>query len=440
MTAVDPFRYEGFELDPGRGLLTCRYSHGHRSFQENITFDTIDGWSSSAVTQAARLIFLLTGISYYKTAAPLVIDLCETPLTNDERDFIRTYYLEGLGEFSYLNGLDLSELEITGGKELDLIAAVEKVQSPRVLIPFGGGIDSIVTVEMMRSHTDAAVFILSPPRDRFTAIEAAAATTELPIVRAHRTIDPQLLHSKELGFLNGHVPVTGILSGIAVMAAVLDSRSAVVMSNEWSASVATLESGGKAINHQYSKSAGFEHGFREVVDHALGGRTAYFSALRAFTELWVARKFASLERYHRSFHSCNRAFVIEPKRPLDEWCGRCDKCCFINLILAPFLPVSTFQAIFNGSEPLGDLSLTDRFRGLLGTSTVAKPFECVGDATECQAAVLLSRQRPDRAGTAMLSTLAGELPPMDPAAIARLFRPVGQHAIPREYLPHELKF
>ena len=68
------------------------------------------------------------------------------------------------------------------------------------------------------------------------------------------------------------MPVTGILSAIAVMAAVLDGRDAVVMSNEWSASVGTLEAGGRVVNHQYSKSMAFEAGFRQVLAGALGGR------------------------------------------------------------------------------------------------------------------------------------------------------------------------
>ena len=85
------------------------------------------------------------------------------------------------------------------------------------------------------------------------------------MIRAGREIDPQLLRSAELGFLNGHVPVTGIISAIAVLAAALSGRDAVVMSNEWSASVPTLEHDGRPVNHQWSKSAAFEASFRELL-------------------------------------------------------------------------------------------------------------------------------------------------------------------------------
>src|SRR6202000_872896 len=97
---------------------------------------------------------------------------------------------------------------------------------------------AIVPVEGVRARTDdIALFVVSRPGDRFAAIERPAAVSGLPVLRAGREIDPQLFRSAELGFRNGHVPVTGVISAIAVLAAVLDDRDVVVMSNEWSASV-----------------------------------------------------------------------------------------------------------------------------------------------------------------------------------------------------------
>ena len=441
MRPGQPFRYEGFDLDPGQGLLTCRYSLGGRDFAEKITFGAAGDWDSPEVGQAARLICLLAGVSYYKTAAPPVVDLGPIPVTAAELGFLRAFYLDGLGEFAYRNGLDLSALQFTGG-----IAGGPAATAPRhgpgapraMLIPFGGGIDSIVTVELMRGRGDAALFVMSRPGDRFAAIERPAAVTGLPVVRAGREIDPQLLRSAELGLLNGHVPVTGILSAIAVMAALLDGRDAVVMSNEWSASAPTLTVAGRAVNHQYSKSMEFEAGFRQVLADALGGRLTYFSALRPFTELWVARKFASLTQYHATFRSCNRAFHIDPALRLDHWCGRCDKCCFIDLILAPFLPAGDLRQIFGGAEPLADPSLAERFRALLGTSAASKPFECVGDVGECRAAAVLAAGRQDRADTTLLHALAAEFPPPDPPTIETLLRPVGEHWIPDAYAADDL--
>jgi hypothetical protein len=451
MSAPAPFRYQAYRLDPDHSLLSCRYSLGDRQFEERISFPGGGDWDNPAVAQAARLVFLLAGVSYYKTAAPPVIDLGDHAVTDAERRFLRSFYLDGLGEFAYRNGLDLSGLRLDGprldGPRLDASAIRPddwRAAAPvRPLVPFGGGIDSIVTVEHVKERADAKLFIMSRPGEVFDAIEAPAAVTGLPIVRAGREIDAQLLRSRDLGFLNGHVPVTGILSAIAVLAAVLEGRDAVVMSNEWSASIPTLEVDGRPINHQYSKSAAFEAAFRAVLAGSLGAPLSYFSALRPFTELWVALRFAALTQYHGTFRSCNRAFHLDKALRLDHWCGRCDKCCFIDLILAPFVPAAELDAIFGGREPLADPgpadSLAGKFRALLGTLPDSKPWECVGEVGECRAAALLAAQRPDRAGTGLLQRLAVEvagLPDLQDAA--QLLLPVGEHFIPDSYAPEDL--
>jgi hypothetical protein len=499
------FRYESFSTDADRGLLTCRYSLDGREFTETVTLAPDSQahrprWDSPQAQAAARLVFLLAGVSYYKTAAPPVIDLGDTALTSLERDFLRDFYLQGLGEYAYKNHLTLDDLKISAPKAGEGFPEATRDASPgeartearapqrasasedkrgsgepggperserasqaqpdgqtatrelqggpgglvcippgkhRPLIPFGGGIDSIVTVEKIRAIApDSALFVVSKPGARFDAIERPAAVAGLPVVRAGREIDPQLLRSAELGFLNGHVPVTGIISAIGILAAVLDDRDAVIMSNEWSASIPTLEHEGKPVNHQYSKSAAFEAAFRSVLAASPDGLPDYFSALRDRTELWVGDEFARLTAYHGTFRSCNRAFHIDPARRLDHWCGRCDKCCFIDLILAPFMPAAALRDVFDVvPEPLEVAELASAFRTLLGSGT--KPFECVGEVNECRAAVLLAARRPDRAGCALLLELAAEVAsrPDAPseAEIAAMRHPVAENFIPARY-------
>jgi len=204
------------------------------------------------------------------------------------------------------------------------------------------------------------------------------------------------------------------------------------MSNEWSASIPTLQYQGRPVNHQYSKSADFEAAFRGV----LAGYPDYFSWLRDRTELWVGQEFAALAAYHGSFRSCNKAFYAERARRLDHWCGECDKCCFIDLILAPFLPAGALRRIFGqAGEPLDNPKLAGKFRALLGAG--AKPFECVGEVNECRAAVLLAARRDDRAGSRLLQDLAAEVAswpdaPTDADAAAMLQR-VGENFIPAGY-------
>src|SRR6185437_5361036 len=169
----------------------------------------------------------------------------------------------------------------------------------------------------------------------------------------------------------------------------------------------------------------------------------YFSLLRPYSELWVAERFSRLRAYHHVFRSCNRAFHIDPAARLDHWCGHCDKCCFIDLILAPFMAISDLERIFAGGdlppapasrEPLANPGQADRFRALLGTLADSKPFECVGEVNECRAAAMLAARRADRADCKLLQELAAEvmaLPdaPSD-AEIAAMLRPVGRHFIP----------
>ncbi|HEX9041359.1 MAG TPA: hypothetical protein VF838_10055, partial [Trebonia sp.] len=186
------FTYEGFTADGERGLLTGRYSLDGREFTERVSLAPGRGWDTPAARAAARIVYLLAGVSYYKTAAPPVIDLGGTALTDRELDFLREFYLSGLGEFAYRNGLDLSGLTIhsapdasapeTSLPETSLPeSAPDHASAPpsqpdgcgsepplagplpqpspqgtrlRPLIPFGGGIDSIVTVEGVRKHTN----------------------------------------------------------------------------------------------------------------------------------------------------------------------------------------------------------------------------------------------------------------------------------------------
>jgi hypothetical protein len=439
MPPHDLFRYDGHVVDPDRSLVRCAYATSSHRFTEEFAFAPGGDWDDPAVRAAARVLFLVAGVSYYKTTAAPVIDLGDLVSTPEERAFLLRYYVHGLAEFAYRNGLDLSGLEVTGpdARPEEAVPVGYEPRPGRPLIPFGGGIDSIVTVEgVSRDHRDASLCIVSPPGERFAAIEDAAATTRLPVSRVVRTLDPQVRRSAELGFLNGHVPVTAVITATALVAATLERRDAVVLSNEWSASSPTLVENGRAVNHQWSKGEDFERDFADVVRETLGPGIAVFSYLRPRTELWVAKQFAELTRYHSTFRSCNRAFHQDPARRLDHWCGRCDKCCFIDLVLAPYVARAELARVFGGREPLDDPDNEVRFRALVGADPDRKPFECVGDVDECRAALHLAAGRDDRADTALLHRLAAEVPGGGEAAT--LLEPRGPHHIPERYAPTDL--
>jgi hypothetical protein len=444
-TPDDRFRYDGYVVDPINGIVTCTYSTVGHSFSEQWTFGPEGRWESDAVRAAVRLLFLLAGVSYYKTSAAPLIDLGDVGSTAAERAFLGDFYRSGLAEFAFRNGLELDALTITGAEAKGTEARpVDYEPAPgRPLIPFGGGIDSIVTVhDVVRVHPEASLFVVHPPEDRFAAIEDAAAVTGLPVRRATRALDPQVRRSAELGFLNGHVPVTAIITAAALVAAVLDQRDAVILSNEWSASVPTLVADGRAVNHQWSKGDEFERRFGELVAKALGPRVSVFSYLRPRTELWVAQRFAALTEYHGTFRSCNRGFHQDPAQRLERWCGRCDKCCFIDLVLAPFMAPADLAAVFGGSEPLDDPANEPSFRALAGLGPEARPFECVGDVGECRAAVVLAAERADRTASALVQQLRAEIVARDPSATAvaavQGLEPRSPHRIPDDYAPPDL--
>jgi hypothetical protein len=442
------FKYVDLEIDRRQSKLRCHYALDDEDFVETVGFDGVPphAWDGKGIEAAAEWIFLLAGVSYYKAGAPPLIDAGAVALSAADRDFLRSFYVDGLAEFAYCNRLDLSGIEIVTAAESAGPRPRERPQQPqlhgrpRPLVPFGGGIDSIVTSELVRKRAgddETRLFVVSKAEDRFAAIETAAAATGLAVVRADRMLDPKILRSEDLGYLNGHVPVTGVISAIAVLAALLHDGNAVVMSNEASASTGNLVAGGRVVNHQWSKGLAFETGFR----HALARRhieVDYFSMLRSASELWVAQRFAALPQYHRAFRSCNRAFYVDPALRLDHWCGECDKCCFVDLVLAPFLERTELEAVFGGPEPLGNDDLADRFRALVATSSSPKPFDCVGDTLECRTALRLTGARPDRADDRLVHRLIAELPDdADPKA-SDLFRPAGPHFVPDAYAPADL--
>ena len=196
MPPPDRFRYDGYAIDPADSVVVCRYATAAHAFTERFTFEHGGDWDDPAVVAAVRILYLLAGVSYYKTSAAPLIDLGELPTTAAERDFLRSFYVNGLGEFAYRNGLDLRGLRVEG-PDAGAVAPVAYEPDPgRPLIPFGGGIDSIVTVASLAAdHPDAALCVVEPPGQRFAAIEDAAAVTGLPVTRVvahHRPLGPAL--------------------------------------------------------------------------------------------------------------------------------------------------------------------------------------------------------------------------------------------------------
>jgi UDP-N-acetyl-alpha-D-muramoyl-L-alanyl-L-glutamate epimerase len=418
------FTYRGLEVEDT--TLRAHYRLDDLDFTETVSFEGLERLDESAVA-IARIWYLVAGLSYYKAGAATRVDLADTPISPAGRVLLSAALHDGLGEFSVRNHLPLDNVSVVGGTE---VTRHSPSLDPRaLLVPFGGGIDSVVTVEELDPSLDRRLFIVSPASGRYDALEATAAVTGLGIVRATRALDPQLLAGGP-AFFQGHVPVTAMVTLLAATAAVATGRGGVVMSNEHSASAPNLTWRQRPINHQWSKSLIAEILLADAIDESLEGLVVA-SALRNRSELWVAERFSHLRAYHPVFRSCNRAFAQDRARRATNWCGECDKCLFINLVLAPFLSREALVEIFS-SEPLARIEHLAQLESLVGLGETPKPFECVGDPDESGVALVNVARSPAWADVAHLRDVAARVP--TDASLDELLAPQGPTRVPAHWL------
>jgi hypothetical protein len=419
------FTYVG--LDVTDDTLTGHFDLDGRSFHETVVFEGAGSLRTVPATAVAHLWYLLAGLSYYKVGAPPLVDLGATPVGPRGVAVGGAAGGDGLGVFAYRTALPLADVVVEGGRE-GAVATVA-LDPSRVLVPFGGGIDSVVSVETLPAHLDQTLFIVSPASGRFAVLDQTAAVTGRPVLRATRAIDPQVLRPRDEQ-LRGHVPFTAMITLLAAVAAVSTGSGGVVMSNEHSASVPNLRVAGREVNHQWSKSLAAEELIGAALDEAVGASLTVASLLRDRSELWVAEAFSRLPQYHGVFRSCNRAFTQDPAARAASWCGECDKCLFIDLVLAPFIERATLRAVL-GVEPLSDPDRLGALADLVGLGEHHKPFECVGDPDESAAALAATARLGAWRDVPALATLAARAPS---APLATLLEPRGRTHAPAHWL------
>ncbi len=443
MARFDPqgyerFAYTGVDVDLEALTITGRYRlsgpAGDLDLAERFTLATggpLGAARAQALHRVARLLWLAAGLSYYKTAAPQVVAV--PALTAAEREWLEALYREGLGEFAFENGVDLSRRPVFEQAAGEAPGPVSGLGLPRrSLVAVGGGKDSCVSIEVLRAAgEDLTLFSIGGYR----AARDCAAAAGLPLVVARRTLDPALGDLYRDGALNGHGPVTAIVSLVAVAQALVTGADEVVFSNERSANVGSFVANGLPVNHQYSKGLAAERRLRAALAGVTGELT-YYSLLRPLSEVQIAAVFARLEPYLPVFTSCNAAFRIDEGRRVERWCGHCPKCRFVFLVLAPFLPRERLTAIF-GTDMLADAGQLQGYRELLGL-TGFKPFECVGEIEESQVALVLVDRRGQWQGAPVVEALLAELRALgrEPghADVAAVLTASDEHELP----PHAL--
>ena len=424
------FSFSSYDFDPASGQATLSYDVDGRKLQEKITFPwapwPVDASRQAAFFQALELLHLIAGISYYKAGLATRIDTGESKIDSVVAGFLNELYVQGLGEFAYINQLDLSGLINFEASADTSPLAMDSDLPERALVAMGGGKDSLVCLKMLKG---AGIEVQPACVGASVLIGETAKAAGLPLIRIQRELSPVLAEMNANGAWNGHVPVTAINSAILLCAGLLYGYRYIVFANESSANEATLKDGqGKEVNHQYSKSFAFERALRQVIEHRVSAGIEYFSLLRPFSEIAITRRFSEMTEFHDVFSSCNRNFHLDGSHIEGRWCQDCPKCRFAALALAPFLSPQQLIAI-QGADLLDQENQLQGFRALCGLGQ-HKPFECVGSIAESRAAMKFLAMSPEWQSKKVVSTLAG-LPEIGQSSELELEPdPAAEHCIP----------
>lgn len=368
------FIYKGFSWDITEGMYQVTFSYEIPGLSE---FETVwkfpDAGRTVDTTILNRLLFELgmaEAISYWKvTCAPVLKVACGT-LTEWQNKWWRKLFYNGLGEFMYVNGIEISEEELlTIVCRQEASKFTDTASYTGCLVPVGGGKDSVVSMEVLRNE-DVTIYRIN--KDTTVENVLVAADRAYKTCFVNRKLDPRILEMNKRGYLNGHIPFSAVVAFSTFISAYLHGIRYIALSNESSANESTVV--GSFVNHQYSKSYEFERDFMEYIGSFLDTGIRYFSLLRPLSELQIAYLFSKYTKYHKAFRSCNAG----SKQGI--WCCNCPKCLFVYIILSPFLTEEQLYEIFG--ENLLDAEKSEKyFRELTGLDE-NKPFECVGTRSE----------------------------------------------------------
>ena len=337
--------------------------------------------NTSTVKNMVFSLGMIEAISYFKaTCSPQFVIKCGS-LDEYQRNWFRKLFYLGLGEFRFVNNINIEEENfiefISEGKYLEVDPLNDNLEG--ILIPVGGGKDSNVTLELLKDYKEKSLAFRIGKNEVSTNCANAAGFGDEKIVEVKRTIDKNLIELNKNGFLNGHTPFSAMVAFLTYLCSYLLGKKYVALSNEASANESNVD--GENINHQYSKTIEFENDFREYAAKYLKADVEYFSLLRPISELQIAMLFSREEKYHKIFKSCN----VGSKEEKWKWCCDCPKCLFVYTILSPFLYKEKLVEIF-GQDLYEKESLLKTFIELCGYGET-KPFECVGTYSEIRYAI-----------------------------------------------------
>lgn len=387
----DTFIYDSYEIEELENTTKITYNFIVPSLTQYKPTLEVKKFKIDSFTK--NLIFhigLVELVSYWKATCSKNVIIKAGYINKEQIEFFKKLYFYGLGELFYTNGITPNYDDFINIKcELK----EQNIEIPNYvgngnLIPIGGGKDSNVTLEIMKSDfEDNLCFIINPKQVTLSCAQTAGYSNE-KIVTVKRTIDKNLIELNKQGFINGHTPFSALVAFLSYFNAYITGKKYILLSNESSANESNVD--GTKINHQYSKTYEFECDFNEYTKKYFKIDIKYFSLLRPLSEYQIAMLFSNYEKYHEIFKSCNVGSKKEPW----HWCCSCPKCLFVYIILSPFLYKEKLIRIF-GEDLFEKEDLIDIFIELTGYGKT-KPFECVGTYEEVRYAITKTISKLDK--------------------------------------------
>ena len=387
----DTFIYDSYEIEELENTTKIIYNFIVPSLTQYKPTLEVKKFKIDSFTK--NLIFhigLVELVSYWKATCSKNVIIKAGYINKEQIEFFKKLYFYGLGELFYTNGITPNYDDFINIKcELK----EQNIEIPNYvgngnLIPIGGGKDSNVTLEIMKSDfEDNLCFIINPKQVTLSCAQTAGYSNE-KIVTVKRTIDKNLIELNKQGFINGHTPFSALVAFLSYFNAYITGKKYILLSNESSANESNVD--GTKINHQYSKTYEFECDFNEYTKKYFKIDIKYFSLLRPLSEYQIAMLFSNYEKYHKIFKSCNVGSKKEPW----HWCCSCPKCLFVYIILSPFLYKEKLIEIF-GEDLFEKEDLLDIFIELTGYGKT-KPFECVGTYEEVRYAITKTISKLDK--------------------------------------------
>ncbi|GGD08108.1 hypothetical protein [Aquisalinus flavus] len=442
---AERFALAGWQADETKPAIHFHFTCSRfGAFRETVAWPTLESALTDHIDEGlAGLIDLLhaaLGVSYYKCAAAYRLAL-PGDLGLEAREMAGSLYTDGLAEFYVRAGLpwptDL-RFEFEGKRhQPHQGGAASFPQIADALVAFGGGKDSYVAERIVEQAGISWAASSSVMSDKVA--NTIQGTSVTPVHFMRRTLDPKIrevnaVPPEEGGAFNGHVPITAINSLMLVILGRLTGARYAIFANERSADEPTMELGGLSANHQYSKSSFFEEKLRAAIHAADPGAPDYFSILRPWSEIWIARAFAGTTLPKVKFTSCNRNFQITGDDS-PRWCGDCAKCAFTSLMLAPHMPRHEAEAIFPALFP-DKKDLIPVYRELLGL-TETKPWDCVGTIDECRATLYQISLMADWKDVAVVRALLPDVLARNTPAELQAFWDDGLREAPRHFVPEK---